>query len=115
MNTLPNLLSVRNTLLNYSVLLLFLLSLGFRISVVHSAPLGGQVVGGSGEINQSGLQTTIQQNSSALALDWQSFNINNNEAVKFIQPDKNAIVLNRILGSSASQIFGKLDANGQVI
>ena len=87
----------------------------FSVSLVHSAPLGGQVVGGSGGINQSGLQTTIQQNSSALSLDWQSFNIANNEAVKFIQPDKNAIVLNRILGNSASQIFGKLDANGQVI
>ena len=85
------------------------------VTIVHSAPLGGQIVGGSGGINQSGLETTIQQNSSALALDWQSFNINNNEAVQFIQPDKNAIVLNRILGNSASQIFGKLDANGQVI
>ena len=85
------------------------------VTIVHSAPLGGQVVGGSGGITQSGLKTTIQQNSSALALDWQSFNVNNNEAVQFIQPDKNAIVLNRILGNSASQIFGRLDANGQVI
>ena len=115
MNTLTNLLSARNALLNYGVILFFLLFLGSRISVVHSAPLGGLVVGGSGGINQSGLQTTIQQNSSALALDWKSFNINNNETVQFIQPDKNAIVLNRILGNSASQIFGRLDANGQVI
>ena len=96
-------------------LLLCVLAFVCSVSIVHSSPLGGQVVGGSGGINQSGLQTTIQQNSSVLALDWQSFNINNNETVQFIQPDKNAIVLNRILGSSASQIFGKLDANGQVI
>ena len=104
---------------NFFVSLLRYLSLGalafISITIVHSAPLGGQIVGGSGGINQSGLQTTAHQNSSALALEWQSFNINNNETVKFIQPNKNAIVLNRILGNSASQIFGKLDANGQVI
>ena len=93
----------------------FICGLSLPVTTVFSAPLGGQVVGGSGGINQSGLQTTVQQNSSALALDWQSFNINNNETVQFIQPDKNAIVLNRILGNSASQIFGKIDANGQVI
>ena len=93
----------------------FLCGLSLPAATAFSAPLGGQVVGGSGGINQSGLQTTIQQNSSVLAIDWQSFNINNSEAVQFIQPDKNAIVLNRILGSSASQISGKLDANGQVI
>ena len=95
--------------------LALLCALFIQAPFILAAPLGGQVVGGSGEINQSGLQTSIQQNSSALALDWQSFNINNNEAVQFIQPDKNAIVLNRILGNSSSQIFGKLDANGQVI
>ena len=93
----------------------FLCGLSLPAATAFSAPLGGQVVGGSGGINQSGLQTTIQQNSSVLAIDWQSFNINNSETVQFIQPDKNAIVLNRILGNSASQIFGKLDANGQVI
>ena len=95
--------------------LVFLCSLSLPVATAFSAPIGGQVAGGSGGINQSGLQTTIQQNSSALALDWQSFNIKNNEAVQFIQPNKNAIALNRILGNSASQIFGKLDANGQVI
>ena len=95
--------------------LALLCALFIQAPLILAAPLGGQVVGGSGGINQSGLQTTVQQNSSALALDWQSFNIKNNEAVQFIQPDKNAIVLNRILGNSASQIFGKLDANGQVI
>ncbi|MBL4608614.1 MAG: filamentous hemagglutinin N-terminal domain-containing protein, partial [Pseudomonadales bacterium] len=86
----------------------------FALSV-QAAPLGGQIVGGSGGINQAGLHTTIQQSSSSLAIDWQSFNINSDERVQFIQPNKHAIVLNRILGNSASQIFGRLDANGQVV
>ena len=37
-----------------------------------AGPTGGNIVGGAGSINQSGLTTTIQQNSSALAINWHS-------------------------------------------
>ena len=54
-------------------LLLCVLAFVCSVSIVHSSPLGGQVVGGSGGINQSGLQTTIQQNSSVLAFRLAEF------------------------------------------
>jgi len=38
-----------------------------------NAPTGGQIVSGSGQIQQSGNTTTIQQNSKLLSLNWQSF------------------------------------------
>jgi filamentous hemagglutinin family protein len=79
-----------------------------------ASPTGGQVTAGNGQITQSGNQTTISQQSQNLAIDWQSFNIAANQGVTFNQPGATAIVLNQVLGQSATQIFGSLKANGQV-
>jgi len=79
-----------------------------------AAPVGGQIGAGSGTIVQSGLTTTINQASQNLAINWQSFGIAANEAVRFNQPSASSIALNRITGQNPSQIFGSLSANGQV-
>jgi len=84
-------------------------------SFSYAGPTGGNVVGGSGVINNTGLTTNINQLTSSLAIDWNSYNINSNEIVNYIQPGSNSIALNRILGNSASQIHGQINANGQVI
>ncbi|MHB1528909.1 MAG: two-partner secretion domain-containing protein [Acidiferrobacteraceae bacterium] len=80
----------------------------------YAAPLGGQVMTGSGQIAQSGVTTTITQNSPHLDLNWQSFNVAPNETVRFVQPDAQALAVNHILGSNGSVIAGHIDANGQV-
>ena len=85
------------------------------IPYVHAGPAGGNVVGGSGTINHSGLTTNINQLTPAMAIDWNSYNVNANEIVNYIQPDASSISLNRILGNSASQIHGQINANGQVV
>ena len=95
-------------------------ALGVSISGVvavpaFAGPQGGQVVGGTGSINQAGNTTTINQASDRLAIDWQSFNVDVDERVNFIQPSSSAIALNRILSHNGSQIRGQIDANGQVI
>ncbi len=85
------------------------------ISPAFAAPTGGNIIGGSGSINQSGSTTTIQQNTQSLAIDWKSFNVKQNETVNFLQPGASAIALNHIVGNNASQIFGQINANGQVV
>jgi len=79
-------------------------------------PSDGNVVGGDGSITTapSGLEMTIEQTSSKLAIDWQSFNIQAGESVHFDQPDVNSIVLNRVIGVDPSKIYGNLSATGQV-
>ena len=79
-----------------------------------AGPAGGQVTAGSGSITQSGSTTTIQQNSQTLSLSWQSFNVSPGETVNFLQPGASSIAVNRILGNTASDIYGHLNANGQV-
>ena len=95
--------------------LLSFFALSFASSA-KAAPLGGSVVHGEGNISTSiPNQTIITQDSSRLAIDWQSFNIAENEGVTFIQPNGSSIVLNRDFSGSPSQLFGSINANGQVL
>ena len=79
-----------------------------------AAPSGGKISMGLGSIGSIGSNTIITQTSQNLAINWHSFNIDSSESVRFDQPNSSAIALNRILGPDASQILGKLSANGQV-
>ncbi|MCR6653742.1 MAG: filamentous hemagglutinin N-terminal domain-containing protein [Cellvibrionaceae bacterium] len=87
----------------------------FAAGNAFAAPTGGEVVGGSGSIEQQGTHTTIIQESERLAVDWQSFDVSTNERVEFVQPGQSAVALNRILGNKGSEILGRIDANGHVI
>lgn len=81
---------------------------------VHAGPAGGIVSAGTGAIVQSGTTTTINQASQRLAIDWNTFSTAAGESVVFAQPNAQAIALNRVLGSSPSELLGSLSANGQV-
>ncbi|HEX9583715.1 MAG TPA: filamentous hemagglutinin N-terminal domain-containing protein, partial [Gammaproteobacteria bacterium] len=93
----------------------FLLAQPGYIDGVKAGPQGGNVVGGQGAIKKPDSATTlIQQQSHSLAIDWQTFNVAQHELVQFNQPTSSAAVLNRVLNQSPSQIFGQINANGNV-
>ncbi len=77
-------------------------------------PTGGQIVQGTGSSAQAGNTLTINQSSAKLATNWQSFSIGAGQTVRFVQPNAQAVALNRVLGSEVSSIQGALQANGQV-
>ncbi|MDF0605677.1 filamentous hemagglutinin N-terminal domain-containing protein [Neisseriaceae bacterium TC5R-5] len=78
-------------------------------------PTGGSIKLGSGSIDPVvNQQLNVQQSSSKLAIDWQSFDIGVGKQVNFQQPDSRAIALNRVVGTNGSQILGQLNANGRV-
>jgi filamentous hemagglutinin family protein len=108
---------VRRHTMGPRVLMLSLLSVALGttgLAQAANAPGGGQVISGSGQIQQSGNVTTIQQNSQVLSLNWQNFDIGSGQTVNFVQPGASSIAVNRILGNTASEIDGHLNANGQV-
>ncbi|WP_299981038.1 YDG domain-containing protein, partial [uncultured Pseudoteredinibacter sp.] len=82
--------------------------------LVLALPTGGTVAQGSAQISENGSVMTVDQESQRTVINWNSFDIDSNETVNFNQPNQNSVALNRILGSNASQIFGQLNANGQV-
>ena len=85
------------------------------LSPALAGPSGGRVISGQGTIGQSGSTSTITQGSDRLIIEWQSFDTNANESVRFNQPSGSASVLNRILSGNATVFDGSLFANGNVI
>lgn len=79
-----------------------------------AAPQDGTIAAGSGTISRDGATTNVHQNSAKMSVDWKSFNVASGETVNFLQPSSSAIALNRVLGTEASQILGRINANGQV-
>src|SRR5690606_10639368 len=83
--------------------------------VALAGPEGGRIVSGAGTITQPDAgRTVVTQGSQRLAIDWESFDVEANESVRFDQPSANAAALNRILDQNPSRILGALDANGRV-
>jgi filamentous hemagglutinin family protein len=92
-------------------------SLAFGASSLAFAadlPTGAQINSGAASISQNSHSLTVQQHSDKLITNWQSFDIGKNHSVNFIQPGSRSVALNRVLGNDASQIYGQLNANGQV-
>lgn len=92
----------------------FALALVFGSTSSFADPMGGEVVAGYGAISAANGITTIQQTSDRAIVNWQSFNVNAGEAVKFVQPSSTAAILNRVTGGSVSNINGLVEGNGRV-
>ncbi|MEO1688386.1 MAG: filamentous hemagglutinin N-terminal domain-containing protein, partial [Pseudomonadota bacterium] len=81
---------------------------------VAAGPKGGQVKAGQARITHRGGVTTIRQGSGRVVIDWKSFDIDADEAVRFLQPGRRSVALNRVLDGLPSHIRGKLTSNGNV-
>ena len=92
----------------------FALALVFGSTSSFADPMGGEVVAGYAAISAANGITTIQQTSDRAIVNWQSFNVNAGEAVKFVQPSSTAAILNRVTGGSVSTINGLVEGNGRV-
>lgn len=81
---------------------------------LHANPQGMSVGSGTARARQNGSRLDVTV-GPATFLDWSSFDIQSSETTRFIQPNSSSIVFNNIGGSSPSQIWGHLTANGTVI
>jgi filamentous hemagglutinin family protein len=91
----------------------------FAEPAVTELPSGGVVTHGDAVISSNGSHTNpvlnIDQTSQRAILQWNSFNVGRDATVNFNQPNGSASTLNRIGGNNPSEIFGKINANGEVI
>ncbi|MDP2157345.1 MAG: filamentous hemagglutinin N-terminal domain-containing protein, partial [Nitrospirota bacterium] len=84
-------------------------------NIAQALPRGGTVVGGSATISVPNAATmNINQSSNKAIINWNGFDINTNELVKFVQPGTSAVILNRVVGADPSSILGQMQANGRV-
>lgn len=96
-----------------ALLVMSVLSLG--ASTVEAMPEGGVVRSGSASVTQNGKEMTIRQDSGRMAMDWTGFSVGKDETVRFQQPGKDALALNRVTGNQQSVIDGSLLSNGHVL
>ena len=86
----------------------------------HGLPQGWRIDGqtGVGSISIEEFadrrEMEIEQLSQSLLIEWDSFDIAPQNRVVFSQPNSEAVAVNRIFETSPSEIFGSLEANGQV-
>lgn len=94
---------------------LTVLPLSIHAAIQNNAlPTGGTVTAGTAHIVQNGNTLNINQNSQNLSSNWNTFNIGQDATVNFNQPNQSSVALNHVLDPNASQIMGRLNANGQV-
>ncbi len=96
-------------------------ALSFAIAAANSqnanaAPAGGGVTNGTAEITFDTNTTVIDQTSQNVSINWDSFNVASDEAVRFDQPNASSIAINNITNGtdSPSKILGSITSNGQV-
>jgi len=80
----------------------------------NALPTGGQVAAGQAAISQAGSRMTVNQATPKVVLNWQSFDIGQDAAVTYLQPNSSSVALNRVLSLDPSRIYGHLSANGQL-
>lgn len=95
--------------------LLVMSALSLGASSVDAMPEGGVIRSGEGAVSQNGREMTIRQDSGRLAMDWTNFNVGKDETVRFQQPGKDALALNRVTSNQQSLIDGSLLSNGHVL
>ncbi|OIN06543.1 filamentous hemagglutinin N-terminal domain-containing protein [Oceanisphaera psychrotolerans] len=77
-------------------------------------PSGAVIRQGQAVITQADNVMNIQQNSSRLVTDWNTFNVGSAAIVNFLQQSSD-LALNRVLSGDPSQILGQINAQGGVV
>lgn len=84
---------------------------GYRAAAL---PTAGVLVSGQGGISAVDKEMTVKAGDRAI-FEFGKFNIASDEAVRFVQPGLRSTVLARATDGTASEIFGRLEANGRLI
>ncbi|MEL6681934.1 MAG: filamentous hemagglutinin N-terminal domain-containing protein [Pseudomonadota bacterium] len=83
--------------------------------MAQDLPVGGSVVAGQAQIGSpTGNQMTITQTTDNAVINWQSFDVGSGAELLFDQPSSSSATLNRVTGSTTSDIHGQITANGSV-
>ncbi|HHV7000869.1 TPA: filamentous hemagglutinin N-terminal domain-containing protein, partial [Haemophilus influenzae] len=100
--------------LNVISLIILTTCSGAAYASTQDFPQNSTVVVGRASVTQTENKMTINQETPTTQIDWKSFDIGKNKEVEFQQPSTSAVAYNRVTGGNASQIQGKLKANGKV-
>ena len=78
-------------------------------------PSGNSTITGDISISSYTQTMTIDQQSNHAIIEWNSFNIGENNTVTFQQPSSSSSALNRVVSGNPTTLAGVLNANGKVL
>lgn len=84
-------------------------------SLCFANPENPIVIAGDAAISNPAKHALHIHAKDQTVIHWKNFSIEAHELTKFIQPSKNALVLNKIVGGDISKILGTLEANGKIL
>ena len=85
-----------------------------NLSYTNELPSDPTSLSGEVAISSTDTSMTVVQNSNQAIIEWNSFNIGENNTVTFNQPSTNASALNRVISGNPTTLAGVLNANGKV-
>ncbi|MDD5432707.1 MAG: filamentous hemagglutinin N-terminal domain-containing protein [Candidatus Omnitrophica bacterium] len=97
---------------NLTIIILIFVIIHFVSLPLFALPEGQVVESGSVVFDQPNATTLNITASDKSIINFNTFNIGQNETVNFYQPNSSSTVLGRVLGAGASNINGSLTANG---
>ncbi len=84
-------------------------------SHIFANPQGFQLIQGEAKTPVLDNNTLTVETGHQAILHWQDFSIAEGETTRFVMPDSSSHVLNRVIGSNLSEIYGMLEANGKIL
>ena len=85
-------------------------------AIASDMPTGGSVQNGNVEIAYVNPDhMVLNQNTHNSVIHWDSFSVHSSGVVDFNMPSSNSSSLNRVLGSTPSNIAGRVNSNGNVV
>src|SRR3989338_5657112 len=89
--------------------------LACSVRPVLALPRGGEVLEGSAAFELADPLTLTITASDQSIIQYDSFSVAQGETVNFILPSTDAMALNRVVGTSSTEILGNLYANGNLV
>ncbi len=87
---------------------------GLPASLPAQLPTGAQVVHGDVTVSQTGNTMTLTQASRQAIVNWQSFNLGADAALRLRQSGADAAMLARVVGNDPSTLLGSFQADGKL-
>lgn len=80
-----------------------------------ASPHGERLIHGDARIDRpSANLLEVQQMSQRAIVEWDDFSLSPEETAVFFQPNESAAILNKVTGGNLSEIYGKMESNGQI-
>lgn len=80
---------------------------------LYAHPTNGTVSHGSASVSVSGAEMSVKADDRTI-INWESFSVDRDEALRFNLPSVGSAVLNRVVGDQMTSLLGRLSSNGGV-